>query len=84
MIIHSACLGRCRLYFRVNHQTAVLAYPINPVLLICLGLTVVSYPEWIRWTAALWRWEAPHKEEFISPSEAKWREKALVDCRQAL
>jgi hypothetical protein len=48
MIIHSASLGRCRLYFRVNHQTAVLAYPINPVLLICLGLTVVSYPEWIR------------------------------------
>ncbi len=31
-----------------------LAYPTNPVLLICLGLTVVSYPRWIRWTAGLW------------------------------
>lgn len=33
-----------------------LAYPTNPVLLICLGLTVVSYPRWIRWTAKLWLW----------------------------
>jgi uncharacterized ion transporter superfamily protein YfcC len=33
-----------------------LAYPTNPVLLICLGLTVVSYPKWIRWTAKLWFW----------------------------
>ncbi len=33
-----------------------LAYPTNPVLLICLGLTVVSYPQWIRWTAKLWFW----------------------------
>jgi uncharacterized ion transporter superfamily protein YfcC len=31
-----------------------LAYPTNPVLLICLGLTVVSYPIWLRWTARLW------------------------------
>ena len=31
-----------------------LAYPTNPVLLICLGLTVVSYPQWLRWTAKLW------------------------------
>ena len=31
-----------------------LAYPTNPVLLICLGLTVVSYPKWIKWTALLW------------------------------
>ncbi len=31
-----------------------LAYPTNPVLLICLGLTVVSYPTWLRWTARLW------------------------------
>lgn len=49
----------------VTRQTAVLAYifgdgfsnlayPTNPVLLICLGLTVVSYPKWIRWTAQLW------------------------------
>jgi uncharacterized ion transporter superfamily protein YfcC len=31
-----------------------LAYPTNPVLLICLGLTVVSYPKWLRWTLPLW------------------------------
>ncbi len=46
----------------VTRQTAVLAYifddgfshlayPTNPVLLISLGLTVVSYPKWLRWTA---------------------------------
>jgi uncharacterized ion transporter superfamily protein YfcC len=51
----------------VTRQTAVLAYifgdgfsnlayPTNPVLLICLGLTVVSYPKWLRWTARLWLW----------------------------
>jgi uncharacterized ion transporter superfamily protein YfcC len=51
----------------VTRQTAVLAYifgdgfsnlayPTNPVLLICLGLTVVSYPKWILWTAKLWLW----------------------------
>ncbi len=51
----------------VTRQTAVLAYifgdgfsnlayPTNPMLLICLGLTVVSYPKWIRWTAKLWFW----------------------------
>ena len=33
-----------------------LAYPTNPVLLIVLGLTVVSYPQWIRWTLKLWFW----------------------------
>lgn len=33
-----------------------LAYPTNPVLLISLGLTVVSYPKWLRWTAKLWLW----------------------------
>jgi uncharacterized ion transporter superfamily protein YfcC len=33
-----------------------MAYPTNPVLLICLGLTVVSYPRWIKWTAKLWFW----------------------------
>jgi uncharacterized ion transporter superfamily protein YfcC len=31
-----------------------MAYPTNPVLLICLGLTVVSYPKWIKWTLKLW------------------------------
>jgi uncharacterized ion transporter superfamily protein YfcC len=51
----------------VTRQTAVLAYifgdgfsnlayPTNPVLLISLGLSVVSYPKWIRWTAKLWLW----------------------------
>ena len=49
----------------VTRQTAVtayafgdgftnLAYPTNPVLLISLGLTVVSYPKWLRWTLPLW------------------------------
>lgn len=51
----------------VTRQTAVLAYcfgdgfsnlayPTNPVLLICLGLTIVSYPKWLRWTGKLWLW----------------------------
>jgi len=51
----------------VTRQTAVLAYifgdgfsnlayPTNPVLLIALGLTVVSFPKWIRWTLKLWLW----------------------------
>ena len=51
----------------ITRQTAVLAYifgdgfsnlayPTNPVLLISLGLTVVSFPKWIRWTALLWLW----------------------------
>jgi uncharacterized ion transporter superfamily protein YfcC len=31
-----------------------MVYPTNAVLLISLGLTVVSYPTWIRWTARLW------------------------------
>lgn len=45
----------------VTRQTSVLAfcfgdgfsnilYPTNPVLLICLGLTVVTYPKWVKWT----------------------------------
>ena len=33
-----------------------MAYPTNPVLLICLGLTAVSYPKWIRWSLKLWFW----------------------------
>ncbi|MPM89112.1 hypothetical protein SDC9_136220 [bioreactor metagenome] len=48
----------------VTRQTAVLAfcfgdgfsnviYPTNPVLLICLGLTVVSFPKWFKWTYKL-------------------------------
>jgi len=45
----------------VTRQTAVLAFcfgdgfsnllfPTNPTLMIALGLTVVSYPKWIKWT----------------------------------
>lgn len=48
----------------ITRQTSVLAfcfgdgfsnmlYPTNPVLLICLGLTVVTYPKWIKWTLKL-------------------------------
>ncbi len=33
-----------------------MAYPTNPVLLIALGLTVVSFPKWLRWTWRLWVW----------------------------
>jgi uncharacterized ion transporter superfamily protein YfcC len=35
-----------------------MAYPTNALLLIALGLTVVSYPRWIRWTAKLWLYVA--------------------------
>jgi uncharacterized ion transporter superfamily protein YfcC len=31
-----------------------MIYPTNPVLLICLGLTVVSYPKWLKWSLKLW------------------------------
>jgi uncharacterized ion transporter superfamily protein YfcC len=31
-----------------------LAYPTNPVLLIVLGLTGISYGRWIKWTWKLW------------------------------
>lgn len=31
-----------------------MIYPTNPVLLIVLGLTTVSYPKWLRWTLPLW------------------------------
>jgi len=45
----------------ITRQTAVLAFcfgdgfsnllfPTNPTLMIALGLTVVSYPKWIRWS----------------------------------
>lgn len=33
-----------------------LVYPTNPVLLIALGLTVVNYPRWLRWSLKLWLW----------------------------
>ena len=32
---------------------ANILYPTNPFLMICLGLTVVSYPKWLRWTLPL-------------------------------
>jgi uncharacterized ion transporter superfamily protein YfcC len=51
----------------VTRQTAVLAYvfgdgfsnlayPTSAVLLICLGLTAVTYPKWLRWVLGLWIW----------------------------
>ncbi len=33
-----------------------MIYPTNPVLLISLGLTTVSYAKWIKWTWRLWLW----------------------------
>lgn len=33
-----------------------LAYPTNPVLLICLGLAMVGYPQWLKWSLKLWVW----------------------------
>jgi uncharacterized ion transporter superfamily protein YfcC len=33
-----------------------LVYPTNPVLLICLGLTAVSYAKWLKWSLKLWLW----------------------------
>lgn len=32
---------------------ANILYPTNPFLMICLGLTIVSYPKWLRWTIPL-------------------------------
>jgi uncharacterized ion transporter superfamily protein YfcC len=51
----------------VTRQTAVLAYvfgdgfsnlayPTSAVLLICLSLTAVTYPKWLRWVISLWIW----------------------------
>ena len=45
----------------LSHQIAVTAfcfgdgftnllYPSNPLLMIALGVTVVSYPKWFKWT----------------------------------
>ncbi len=31
-----------------------LMYPTNAVLLICLGLTTVSYSKWLKWSLPLW------------------------------
>jgi len=33
-----------------------LAYPTSAVLLICLSLTAVTYPKWLRWVMSLWIW----------------------------
>lgn len=35
-----------------------LAYPTNPVLLICLGLSAVSFSKWLSWSLKLWLWVA--------------------------
>jgi uncharacterized ion transporter superfamily protein YfcC len=51
----------------VTRQTAVLAYvfgdgfsnlayPTSAVLLICLSLTAITYPKWLRWVMGLWVW----------------------------
>lgn len=51
----------------VTRQTAVLAYtfgdgfsnlayPTSAVLLICLSLTAVTYPKWLKWVMGLWFW----------------------------
>jgi uncharacterized ion transporter superfamily protein YfcC len=51
----------------ITRQTAVLAYtfgdgfsnlayPTSAVLLICLGLTAVTYPKWLKWVIGLWFW----------------------------
>jgi uncharacterized ion transporter superfamily protein YfcC len=51
----------------VTRQTAVLAYcfgdgfsnlayPTNPILIIVLGLGMVSYGKWLRWTYKIWLW----------------------------
>lgn len=51
----------------ITRQTAVLAYvfgdgfsnlayPTSAVLLICLGLTAVTYPKWLKWVMGLWIW----------------------------
>ena len=48
----------------ITRQTTVLAFdfgdgfsnmifPTNALLIIALGLTVVSYPKWLRWTIGL-------------------------------
>lgn len=60
----------------VTRQTTVLAYcfgdgfsnliyPTNPVLLIALGLTVVTYPKWLRWSLKLWAYIVPLSVLFI-------------------
>lgn len=33
-----------------------LIYPTNPVLLIVLGLTSVTYAKWLKWSLRLWAW----------------------------
>jgi len=33
-----------------------LVYPTHPLLLIVLGLAVVPYPKWLKWTLPLWFW----------------------------
>ncbi len=43
-----------------------LAYPTNPVLLIALGLTVVTYPKWLRWTLRLWAVVVPITLVFLA------------------
>jgi uncharacterized ion transporter superfamily protein YfcC len=30
-----------------------MLYPTNPLLMITLGVTVVSYPKWFKWTIGI-------------------------------
>jgi uncharacterized ion transporter superfamily protein YfcC len=41
-----------------------------PVLLISLGLTVVTYPKWIRWSLRLWAWVTLISIAFLAPGMA--------------
>lgn len=61
----------------ITRQTAVLAYtfgdgfsnlayPTSAVLLICLGLTAVTYPKWLRWVIGLWFWVILASVAFIA------------------
>ena len=43
-----------------------LVYPTNPVLHIALGLTVVSYGKWLRWSLKLWALILPLTVVFLA------------------
>jgi uncharacterized ion transporter superfamily protein YfcC len=47
-----------------------LIYPTNPVLLISLGLTVVSFPVWLKWSMKLWLWVLPVTILFLAFASA--------------
>lgn len=47
-----------------------LIYPTNPVLLIALGLTVVTYPKWLKWSLKLWAVVVPVTLLFLAMAVA--------------